>query len=397
MISFVWSSKYPFLAGSGGSETYTAGQMRALKRRGIDTRIITIGFGEEDGREGFPDLDFFSIDNKEQLSELDDTLIYITYPLSVRTKKPSYGILHCPPPDFAHGDPLYVRSAFRGVRLITASKFSAGIWRRHLKINFGRMPTVYPHADEAFSNVPRIVRKKGEPKRMLFAGRLHPDKGVYTLMAALHMETMQGVSFTLTTTTAGNNSIEGQIIHKLLKAHPLVNIVEACTTTEQMAQLMARHDMVVMPSTAIYWQEMFGMVSIEAQHAGCRVVASRSGGLPETNLGGLLLVKPDDPKALAAGIAHALELGPLTTKERRKACSGFNVDESVDSLLRAINYREPVSMNTGKKLHLPKPRRILRLDVATTSSGGWTKSRLQPEFAIRPTHSRGSKPPTLVK
>jgi D-inositol-3-phosphate glycosyltransferase len=339
MISFVWSSKYPFLAGSGGSETYTAGHIRELRRRGIDTRIITIGHGGQDGRQDFPDIPFLALESPQALAELDDTLVYITYPLAVKTKRQAYAILHCPPPNFAHGDPLYNRRNFKGVRLITASKFAAGTWRRWLKMGFGRMPTVYPYADAAFREVTRSEHVAGA-HRILFAGRLKADKGIYTLLAALHMESLEERPFQLTVTTAGDNTVEGTTILKMLKAHPRVTVVPARRNPIKMAELMADHDIVVMPSTNIFWRELFGMVSIEAQQAGCRVVAARAGGLPETNLGSLILTNPDDPQALANGLAKALDLGPLTPWERKLACRRFTVEESADKLLKAIGYKE---------------------------------------------------------
>jgi D-inositol-3-phosphate glycosyltransferase len=103
---------------------------------------------------------------------------------------------------------------------------------------------------------------------------------------------------------------------------------------------MAEHDVVVMPSTNTYWQELFGIVSVEAQHAGCRVVASKSGGLPETNVGGQILVAPDDALSLAKGMAKAIQLGPLTKAERAAAASQFTVEQSVDALLKAIGVPE---------------------------------------------------------
>src|SRR3982750_1342834 len=107
MISFVWSAKNPFLVGRGGSENYTAGQIRELMRRGIPARIITIGFGEDDGRDDFPDITFTALKSKEELAQLDDTLVFVTYPLNVKTKKPSYVILHCAPTTRGEVDPLY--------------------------------------------------------------------------------------------------------------------------------------------------------------------------------------------------------------------------------------------------------------------------------------------------
>lgn len=78
------------------------------------------------------------------------------------------------------------------------------------------------------------------------------------------------------------------------------------------------------------------MVSVEAQHAGCRVVASNAGGLPETDCGGLMLVEPDNPAALAEGIAKAAKKGPLSHQERRRAANVFTIEESVEVLLDII-------------------------------------------------------------
>jgi D-inositol-3-phosphate glycosyltransferase len=340
MISFVWSARYPFLAGAGGSESYTAGQIRELHRRGIPARIITIGHGEQDGREDFPDIQFLALEDKKQLEELDDTLVFITYPLDVRTKHQSYAVLHCPPPRYARNDSQYNLKAFKGKKLITASKFAAGLWRRHLHTISAKMPTVYPFASPAFAEVERSSKKSGAKTKILFAGRLTPDKGVYNLMASLHMDELKDVNYELAVTKSGSHTEEGEVLLKLVEAHPHIKVLEARKNAQNMAKLMAKYDVVVMPSTDIYWQELFGIVSIEAQHAGCRVVASRSGGLPETNVGGLMLVQPDNPKALAAGLAKAAELGPLTARERAKACKQFTLKQSVDSLLKAIKYDE---------------------------------------------------------
>jgi D-inositol-3-phosphate glycosyltransferase len=79
------------------------------------------------------------------------------------------------------------------------------------------------------------------------------------------------------------------------------------------------------------------MLSVEAQHTGCRVVASNIGGLPETNCGLLTLVEPRNPTALIEGIEQAVALGPATKKERDEAKGRFMLDESVDSLLDVLH------------------------------------------------------------
>lgn len=351
MISFVWSSKYPFYAGTGGSENYTAGHMRELQRRGIATRLITIGHGENDGRDEFPDLSFTNLASKEELSKLDDTLVFVTYPLNVKTKRQSYVILHCPPPSMTRPDPLFDPEGLKGKKLIATSQAAVKMWMQYLGTRMmlpKKIRVVYPFAENCFSKVERNQNNIGTEKpKILFAGRLTPDKGIYTLLASLHMDSMQDLQPQITFTAAGKHAEDGQIIYKLLQAHPSARLQEPCKTAEEMAELMAQNDIVVMPTTNIFWRETFGIVSVEAQHAGCRVVASKSGGLPETDSGGLLVVKPDDPKALADGLALAIRKGPLTLSERQRAAQKFTVSKSVDDLLKII---EPplVQMNTQR-------------------------------------------------
>jgi glycosyltransferase involved in cell wall biosynthesis len=105
---------------------------------------------------------------------------------------------------------------------------------------------------------------------------------------------------------------------------------------------MARHDIVVMPSNSQYWHETFGIVSIEAQHAGCRVVASDDGGLPETDCGGVVLVKPDNAETLAWGIIKAAASGPVPPAARQDAGARFTVGQSVDSLLNVFARPLPI-------------------------------------------------------
>lgn len=109
-----------------------------------------------------------------------------------------------------------------------------------------------------------------------------------------------------------------------------------------MAALMGGHDIVVMPSNSQYWHETFGIVSIEAQHSGCRVIASDDGGLPETDCGGVVLVTPDNAEALACGIREAVDSGPLSPAARHDARMRFTVGQSVDTLLEVFAQPPPI-------------------------------------------------------
>ena len=260
----------------------------------------------------------------------------------VATKEPAYQILHVPPP-------LRDRERRRAIAqtrdrvLIATSRYSAGLWAAFLDVDVTTVQVVYPFAEPCFGSQARLSGPPGVA-RVLYAGRLSPEKGIYTLLSMLHTDLVsQDVELTFTATTAGADKPQGKIIRQLLQAHPGIRLVPARKTPAAMAELMVDYDIVVMPSNSQYWHETFGIVSIEAQHAGCRVVASDDGGLPETDCGAITLVVPDDAEALAQGIHTAIGLGPMSRSERTRAASCFTVEQSVDELMAVLARPRPLT------------------------------------------------------
>jgi hypothetical protein len=83
-------------------------------------------------------------------------------------------------------------------------------------------------------------------------------------------------------------------------------ILMTVTATVQGTAISVTMDMtegiiVVIPSNSQYRHETFGIVSVEAQHSGCRVIASDDGGLPETDCGGVVLVAPGQRRGARLG------------------------------------------------------------------------------------------------
>ena len=343
MISFVWEPGLRLPAGTGGSENYTIGHVRELLRRGIAARVVTIGLGVEDGRDEFPGIPFLALATVGDVSDLEGTIVFVTEFPHVATRSPSYEILHVPPPLRDHHRGARIAST-RDRGLIATSRFAAGLWSEFLDVDVSTIEVVYPFAEPCFADEPR-PGDGSRAIRILYAGRLSPEKGIYTFLAMLHNDLIEkDPRLTFTVTAAGSDKPQGRIIHGLLEAHPGLRLVPARKAPAGMAALMAEHDIVVMPSNGQYWHETFGIVSIEAQHAGCRVVASDDGGLPETDCGSTVtLVAPDDAEALALGIREAIARAPVTAGERREAAQRFTVAQSVDELLAVFARPHPIT------------------------------------------------------
>ena len=345
MISFIWSPGNALPAGTGGSENYTVGQVRELNRRHIPAQVVTIGLGVEDGRSDFSGTPFLSLSTLAEVAELDGTVVFVNEPHIVETRRPAFLILHNPPPIRER----YKAFAINGTRdrvLIATSRYAARLWSKYLDVDIATISVVYPFAEPCFGTWPRPRNETGRT-RILFAGRLSPEKGIYTLLETLHIDIIeQDTELSLAATTAGADKPQGRIIERLLRQHPGISVVPTCKTPTTMAALMTEHDIVVMPSNSQYWHETFGIVSIEAQHSGCRVIASDDGGLPETDCGGVILVAPDNAEALARGIREAITNGSLPSSTRHDARNRFTVGQSVDALLAVFSAPLPISPAT---------------------------------------------------
>jgi D-inositol-3-phosphate glycosyltransferase len=320
------------LAGTGGSETYTAGHVRELLRRGIDAQVVTVGHGLKDGRQDFKDIPFVAFSDASAISDLSGVVVFVNKAYPVPTKNKAAIIFHCSIPKLSERKKHKDFAA--GKTIIATSVYSGQQWALYLDIPYSRVNIVLPFADPIFSNVKRS--KPAKRPRILFAGRLHPEKGIYTLLEMMHQKDMRDGSFSTAIVSAGLHVQAGRDIVTMLKDYPYARLLPAQKTVASMAHLLAKSDILLMPSV---FAEPFGMLSVEAQHAGCRVVASNIGGLPETNCGLLTLVTARSPLALLTGIKQAVALGLPTKKERDSAIGEFTLSKSVDDLLRVLRLQ----------------------------------------------------------
>lgn len=326
MISFIWPSQEAMLAGTGGSETFTAGHVRELLRRGIDAQVVLIGTSVAQSIRDFPDVPFISLADKATISGLSGTVVFVNRAYDVPTRHKATIILHCAVPSKVEQHER-IRNV-EGKTIIATSIYNAQQWALYLKIPNSTINVVMPFADPVYGNVHRS--KPGKKVRVLYAGRLHPEKGIYTILEMMHQYEMGVLDVHMSIVMAGQHVEEGRTIAKMLHGYTYAKLMEPRRSVESMATLLAKTDILLMPSV---FAEPFGMLSVEAQHSGCRVIASSLGGLPETNCGLLTLVEERNPQALITAIGEAVALGLATTRERRSAIEEFTLGESVDSLL----------------------------------------------------------------
>ncbi len=159
------------------------------------------------------------------------------------------------------------------------------------------------------------------PGRILFAGRLEPMKGVDTLLAAFAIVREKHPQATLR--IVGDGSQRG-VLEKLAEGKVGIEFVGK-VNHDQIAREYAQAEIFCGLSRS----EAFGNVFIEAQAAGCAVVATNIGGIPDIVHEGVtgLLVPPNDPGAAAEAIGrlfHDSALRNCLTEEGRKNAAGYD-------------------------------------------------------------------------
>jgi glycosyltransferase involved in cell wall biosynthesis len=177
------------------------------------------------------------------------------------------------------------------------------------------------------------------PNQIIFVGAIRPVKGVDVLLRAVRLLVDAGRDAKLVLVGESffrNYQKEYNRLRQMaaeLTIAGRVNFAGKKPLAELVSEIQ-RSALLVLPSRA----ESFGMVLVEALACGTPVVATRCGG-PEDIVNDQVgvLVPPEDPEALAAGIAHVLDkrssYNPAVL--RSYALQQFGLD-SVGSRLKSL-------------------------------------------------------------
>lgn len=248
-------------------------------------------------------------------------------------RQPVCHTLHLPPLDpgviAAARDAALAR--VRPARLVTVSEANAAGWRTAGVPVLDVVPNGIDLEAVPFGEVVLGVRAGGY---LLFAGRIAPEKGPdRAILAARELGLPLVLAGGVYDATFAEREVlsQAQMMPDWQPGQPLglgATFVGPQPRAD-LFRLMAGAAALLLP---VRWAEPFGLVAIEAQAAGCPVVAYDRGGLPEVILDGQtgFVVPPDDVAGFVVATQRALTLD-------RRACRGW-VAERFSLATMAASY-----------------------------------------------------------
>jgi glycogen synthase len=144
---------------------------------------------------------------------------------------------------------------------------------------------------------------------LVFIGRLVSDKGCDLALRSLAILKRDGLRPSFSIIGDGPDAPALKQLARELGIEDQVTFLGA--VREGRGRELARHKVMVVPSI---WAEPFGVVALEGLAAGCAVVASSGGGLPDAVGPCGLLFPNGDVKAMAAAISDLLTNTSLRAK-----------------------------------------------------------------------------------
>lgn len=172
------------------------------------------------------------------------------------------------------------------------------------------------------------------PLRVLYAGQLHPDKGVHTLIEAVGRLAAGGHDLRLTVVGQGPGDYPERMALLAASCGAPTEFL-GHRPHDELPGLYRDHDVFVFPSI---WEEPFGLTHLEAMASGTPVVSTADGGqgeFLEHEVNSLVFPKAD-AGALAEALARLATDGDLRRRLVREARSmvqrRFSMTRYVDDL-----------------------------------------------------------------
>jgi glycosyltransferase involved in cell wall biosynthesis len=332
------------------SETFVAGEIAELRRRGVEIRILSLlpprdePLHEIINRTRLPEITSYDVSAFGSiLRQFQPDLLHAHFAkeatqkareLSLETGVPysftahGYDIHRKPPRDFFER-----AEAARAV--ITVSQANASYIQRTFGVSKARIHVIPCGIDTAFFCPPAPAGSIPGVPVIVCVARHVEVKNLSVLLAACALLRNRGIQFRCI--MAGDGPLRSRLIQERA-AFQLDDVVAMPGPVDQCAVLRYWHQATVGVLTSD--NEGMPICLMEAASCGVPVVATCVGGIPEMVCEGItgLLRKPGDPK----GIADALELVLTDNESRQKmamlararAEERFSVIRQVDALMQ---------------------------------------------------------------
>ncbi|MFL5617271.1 MAG: glycosyltransferase family 4 protein [Gemmatimonadaceae bacterium] len=227
----------------------------------------------------------------------------------------------------------YERAALRAAHCVMPVADAMARAARELEPRMRAVKVIYNSIDEPAPNDRPSAERDVD---VLFVGRLSPEKGIDTLLAAAG-QLPEGVRLTI----VGHGVLEAQVRAAAASAPERIEFLGRRSQPEVLA-LWRRARVAVLPS----YSDPFPFTVLEALSQGTPVVGSAVSGIPEMVTDGEngLLVAPGDARALASAVTRLLTDEPLRCRLSAGAAtsaSRFSLDAAAPTVLAA--YRESVN------------------------------------------------------
>ena len=203
----------------------------------------------------------------------------------------------------------------------------------------GRMSVVHNGIDSRYLR--REPPDPGLGTKLLYAGRVHPSKGVETAVRALAILNSRSKGrYTLDVIGSGSQEYVGRVgqlaatlnVGSSLRFHGPID-------RDSLLEHYQRYNVLLFPSQCV---EAFGLTVVEAMAQGLPVVASDRGGPKDiiVNMQNGILVDPDRPAAFADAVA-LLAADPtlrrtIARNAWRKVAGTFTLEKHVEATERVL-------------------------------------------------------------
>ncbi|MGE5578844.1 MAG: glycosyltransferase family 4 protein [Bacillota bacterium] len=225
---------------------------------------------------------------------------------------------------------------YQACRVVTCSAYMKEEVSRLFGVPADKVRVIPNGISKTWLELPR--NEAGRPL-VIFVGRLVPEKGPQVLVDALPDVLREFPAAELI--LAGDGPMEGEIRRRVYQAG-LGKVVTLAGRLDDkgLARLYERAWVAAFPSS----YEPFGIVALEAMATGVPCIAGDAGGLREVVRNGEtgVLVRPDDPDALAFAVKTLLRDRSMAARLARTAKDRVSRDYSWDDIAaRTLDvYRE---------------------------------------------------------